>query len=130
MLGMYANDVLCRVAFGRDFTKGGDYDRQGFHDLLDEYQELLGGLQVGDFFPSLEQIVATVTGMKRRVDSAFKRFDTLFDRIIAEHLDPNRNKDETKDLVDVLLDLHKNSSGDMPLTIENIKALILVSSAS
>ena len=126
MVGMYANDVLCRVAFGREFSEGGDYDTEGFHEMLDEYQDLLGGLAIGDFFPSLE-FVASLTGMKKRLVNAFKRFDKLFDRIIAEHLDPNRKKEEIKDIVDVLLDTHRNESAEMPLTMDNIKAIILVS---
>jgi hypothetical protein len=35
MLGLYANDVLCRVAFGRDFSAGGEYDRHGFQKMLE-----------------------------------------------------------------------------------------------
>ncbi|GAB4860622.1 Mediates both low-affinity uptake and efflux of sugar across the membrane [Ancistrocladus abbreviatus] len=54
MLGLYANDVLCRVVLGRDFSEGGEYDLHGFQSMLDEYQELLGGFSIGDFFPSKE----------------------------------------------------------------------------
>lgn len=125
MLGMYSNDVLCRTAFGRDFSEGGDYDKQGFQEMLEEYQELLGGLSVGDFFPSME-FVLSLTGMKSRLVHTYKRFDKLFDRIIAEHLDPKRQKEETKDIVDVLLDIQRNG-GEVPLTMDNVKALILVS---
>ena len=35
MLGPYANDVLCRVAFGRDFSGGGEYDSHGFQKMLE-----------------------------------------------------------------------------------------------
>ena len=126
MLGLYGNDVLCRVAFGRDFSAGGDYDKHEFPKLLEEFQELLGGLSIGDFFPSME-FVLTLTGMKKRLVTAFNRFDKLFDPIIAEHLDPKRETEETKDIVDVLLDIQGNASGEMPLTMNNVKALILVS---
>ncbi|KAF4351314.1 hypothetical protein F8388_010868 [Cannabis sativa] len=81
MLGLYANDVLCRVAFGRDFSERGEYEREGFQEMLEEYQELLGGLSVGDFFPSME-FVLTFTGMKSRLIRTHKSFDKLFDRII------------------------------------------------
>ncbi|KAF1893216.1 hypothetical protein Lal_00001659 [Lupinus albus] len=56
MLGLYANYVLCRVAFGRYFSESEDYERYGFQKMLDEYQEVLGGFSVGDFFPSMEFI--------------------------------------------------------------------------
>ncbi|RWR72097.1 cytochrome P450 71A1-like protein [Cinnamomum micranthum f. kanehirae] len=123
-LGLYSNDVLCRVAFGRDFSQGGDYDRHGFQKMLDEYQVLLGGFSVGDFFPSMDWI-SSLTGMKKRLEETFRRFDRFFDEIIEEHRDPKRAIEEHKDLVDVLLDVQKNGSLDMPLTMDNIKAVIL-----
>ena len=130
MAGMSANDVLCRAALGRDFSGGGDSSKHAFHEfheMLEEYQELLGGLSIGDFFPSMEFLIMNFTGMKSRLVHTMHRFDKLFDRIIAEHQDPNREKGETKDFVDVLLDAHKNETGEMSLTMENIKSLILVS---
>jgi cytochrome P450 len=126
LLGLYANDVLCRVAFGRDFSGGGEYDRHGFQKMLEEYQVLLGGFSIGDFFPSME-FIHSLTGMKSRLQNTFRRFDQLFDQLLAEHRNPKREKEEQKDLVDVLLDVQKNGSDEMPLTTDNLKAIILVS---
>lgn len=125
LLGLYANDVLCRVAFGRDFTEGGDYDRHGFQKMLEEYQVLLGGFSVGDFFPSME-FLHTLTGMKSRLQNTFQRFDRFFDEVIQEHLNPKREKEGHKDLVDVLLEIQKTGDGEMTLTLDNVKAIILV----
>lgn len=125
LLGLYANDVLCRVAFGRDFTEGGDYDRHGFQKMLEEYQVLLGGFSVGDFFPSME-FIHTLTGMKSRLQNTFRRFDRFFDEVIEEHLKPGREKEEHKDLVDVLLEIQKEGDAEMTLTMDNVKAIILV----
>lgn len=125
LLGLYANDILCRVAFGRDFSQGGEYDRHGFQKMLEEYQELLGGFSLGDFFPSTE-FLHTFTGMKSRLQKTFQRFDKLFDQMLSEHVSPERETEEHKDLVDVLLDIQKNeSAADMPLTTDNVKAIIL-----
>lgn len=141
-LGLYANGVLCRAAFGKDFLEGGEYERHGFQRMLEEYQELLGGFSLGDFFPSLEWI-NSVNGMKRRLKHTFMRFDVLFDEIIRDHLerkeqikgnssidddeqDDKQDKMEAKDLVDVLLDVQNGTGLEMPLTMDNIKAVILV----
>ncbi|XP_004501854.1 cytochrome P450 71AP13-like [Cicer arietinum] len=123
MLGLYANNVVCRVAFGRDFSEAGDHKKHGFQKMLDEYQELLGGFSVGDFFPSLE-FIHSLTGMKARLLETSRKFDQLIDQIVNEHRACNKIK-EHKDLVDILLEVQKDGSGEMPLTIDNIKAIIL-----
>ncbi|KAL3748097.1 hypothetical protein ACJRO7_009340 [Eucalyptus globulus] len=124
LFGLYANDVLCRVAFRRDFSGGGDYDRHGFQKMLEEYQELLGGFSIGDFFPSME-FIHSLTGTKSRLQHTFQRFDNLFDEILRDHQKENKATELHKYLVDVLLDILKNGYGDMPLTRDNVKAIIL-----
>nr|POE65331.1 cytochrome p450 71a1 [Quercus suber] len=114
VLELYANDVLCRVAFGRNFSTG-EYNRHGFQKMLEEYRALLGGFSIGDFFPSME-FIHSLTGMKSRLQDTFQHFDKLFDQLLTEHGNPKREKKEQKDLVDVLLDIQKN---------DNIKAIIL-----
>jgi cytochrome P450 len=126
MIALYANDVLCRVALGRDFSGGGEYDRHGFQKMLDDFQALLGGFSLGDYFPSME-FVHSLTGMKSKLQYTFRRFDQFFDEVIAEHRSSKGKQEEKKDLVDVLLDIQKDGSSEIPLTMDNIKAVILVS---
>ena len=97
--------------------------------MLEEYQTLLGGFSVGDFFPSME-FIHSLTGMKSRLQDTFQRFNKLFDQLLTEHGNPEREKEEQMDLVDVLLDIQKNGYDEMPLTTDNIKAIILVSEHS
>ncbi|RWV84915.1 hypothetical protein GW17_00053334 [Ensete ventricosum] len=139
VLGMYANGVLCRAAFGREFVEGGEYQMRGFQSMLHEYQVLLGGFSVGDFMPSLDWLNA-VTGMKRRLEGTFRRFDEFFDQIIEDHItrrtrprkknkikgaEEEEEEEEVMDLVDVLLDAQANESSELPLTMDNVKAVIL-----
>ncbi|KAL2515447.1 Cytochrome [Forsythia ovata] len=123
MLALYANDVLCRVVFGRDFSEGGEYDRHGFQKMLEEYQELLGGFSIGDFFPSME-FMHTLTRTKSRLVHTFRRFDQFFDEVIKDHQSCNNKKDH-KDFVDVLLEVQKNEDIETPLTMDNVKAILL-----
>ncbi|KAF2282871.1 hypothetical protein GH714_043355 [Hevea brasiliensis] len=119
--------ILCRVALGRDFSRGGEYDRHGFQKMLDDYQALLGGFSLGDYFPSME-FVHSLTGMKSKLINTYRRFDQFFDGVINEHRNNSEGKlEEQKDLVDVLLDIQKNGSSDSdtPLTMDNVKAVIL-----
>lgn len=124
ILGLYANSVLCRVAFDRDFTQGGDYDKQGFLELLGEYQVLLGGFSIGEFFPSMD-FMQKLSGTEERLKQAFRRFDNIFNQLIKEHLNPEKRRNH-RDLVDVLLDVQKNKNDEFTLTMDNIKAIILV----
>ncbi|KAK6919138.1 Cytochrome P450 [Dillenia turbinata] len=126
---MYTNDVLCRSAFGRGYSVGGDYDRQGFRKMLDDVQGLLGGFSIGEFFPSME-FIHSLTGMKSRLRDTFRRIDQLFDEIIKEHLNRERVKEEHKDFVDVLLDMHKNEEGEIPFTMDNVKGVMLAWSSN
>jgi hypothetical protein len=107
LLGLYANGIVCRVAIGRDFSAGGEYDRRGFHKMFEEFQVLLGGFSIGDFFPSME-FIHSLTGMKSRLQNNFQLFDKFFDQLLTEHENPRREKDEHKDFMDVLLDIQKN----------------------
>ncbi|KAF2282870.1 hypothetical protein GH714_043354 [Hevea brasiliensis] len=123
IIELYANDVLCRVALGRDFSRGGEYDRHGFQKMLDDYQALLGGFSLGDYFPSME-FVHSLTGMKSKLINTYRRFDQFLDGVINEHRNNSEGKpEEQKDLVDVLLDIQKNGSSDS--TPDNVKAVIL-----
>ena len=97
--------------------------------MLEEYRALLGGFSIGDFFPSME-FIYSLTGMKSRLQDTFQRFDKLFDQLLTKHGNPKREKEEQKDLLDVLLNIQKNGYDEMPFTIDNIKAIILVSEHS
>lgn len=44
MLGPYDNDVLCRAAFGRDFSEAGEYNRRGFQRCLKSIKSCLGDI--------------------------------------------------------------------------------------
>ncbi|KAH7681580.1 Cytochrome P450 B-class protein [Dioscorea alata] len=80
------------------------------------------------------------------IEHTFKRFDALFDEIIKDHLERreqmirgssnddddddddeqhDKEKMDAKDLVDVLLDVQNGTGLEIPLTMDNIKAVIL-----
>ena len=65
--------------------------------------------------------------MKSKLQRTFRQFDQFFDEVITEHQNSKGGKEEKKDLVDVLLDIQRAGSSEMPLTMDNIKAVILVS---
>ncbi|XP_073013720.1 cytochrome P450 71AP13-like [Typha latifolia] len=115
ILGFYANGVLCRAAFGKEFLEGGEYEGHGLEDFY---------LGMG--------WVSKVSGTLRKLGKTFKKFDKLLDEILEEHLEKRRRRKEggggkeegEEDLVDVLLDEKEGEGLEMPLTLDNVKAVI------
>ncbi|XP_052138089.1 tryptamine 5-hydroxylase [Oryza glaberrima] len=120
-----ANDVLCRVAFGRRFPHG-EGDKLGA--VLAEAQDLFAGFTIGDFFPELEPVASTVTGLRRRLKKCLADLREACDVIVDEHISGNRQRipgDRDEDFVDVLLRVQKSPDLEVPLTDDNLKALVL-----
>ncbi|GAB4837212.1 hypothetical protein Ancab_002116 [Ancistrocladus abbreviatus] len=123
MIGHYANDVICSIALGRNFTDEGEYDRHGFHEMLLEMEELLQVYSISEYFPS-KQFMHVLTGYKSRLQKLFRRLDNFLNEIIEEHLDPQKERKQKDDLLDVLLSIQKDQNGEMPFTMSNVKANI------
>ncbi|KAK8522551.1 hypothetical protein V6N12_056259 [Hibiscus sabdariffa] len=122
-----ANDVLCRVAFGRRFTEGVGSSDEGkkrhLAAVLTETQELFAGMSVGDFFPEWEWI-HSVSGYKRKLTKNLEELRRVCDEIIEEHLNLNSNSNK-EDFVDVLLRVQKQDNLEVAITDDNLKALVL-----
>ncbi|GMP53539.1 hypothetical protein CsSME_00018975 [Camellia sinensis var. sinensis] len=119
MLASLTNDVICRVAFGRKYSEGERGKK--FKELLEEFGALLGVFNVGDFIPWLGW-VNYVSGLNGRVERNFREFDCFLDEVIDNHMGQWRSgrkkgggkgDDEQMDLVDVLLEIQKDSSSSM-----------------
>ncbi|CAI9093289.1 OLC1v1028758C1 [Oldenlandia corymbosa var. corymbosa] len=137
MLFKLANDVLCRVAFGKRFIAE---EMSGLIKVLTETQALLAGFCVGDFFPGWEW-VNSVSGTKRRLTENLKDLRMVCDEIINEHINAAaaaaRKKEVEgnggvkgemmmkEDFVDVLLRVQKQDDLEVPITDDNLKALVL-----
>ncbi|XP_022776235.1 cytochrome P450 71A1-like [Durio zibethinus] len=126
-----ANDILCRVAFGRRFTEGVGSDQgQKRHlvGVLTETQELFAGLSIGNFFPEWEW-VHSVSGYKRRLMKILEELRRVCDEIIEEHLHlqsrGTAKEGNKEDFVDVLLRVQKRDYLEVPITDDNLKALVL-----
>ncbi|KAL7218508.1 hypothetical protein ACSBR2_011715 [Camellia fascicularis] len=135
MLASLTNDVISRVAFGRKYSEGERGKK--FKELLEEFGALLGVFNVGDFIPWLGW-VNYVSGLNGRVERNFREFDCFLDEVIDDHMGQWRSgrkkgggkgEDEQMDLVDVLLEIQKDSSSSMDggasLGRDNLKAIIL-----
>ncbi|XXG40496.1 hypothetical protein AAC387_Pa01g1199 [Persea americana] len=128
LLVSLTNDIVCRVAFGKKYSQGGQGKDGGFRfrRLMREHSELLGSFFVGDFVPSLAWI-GRLSGLVERAEKNSREWDDLLEGIVKDH---EYGKRETvdgsvKDFVDVLLNVQKEKSFGISLTKDHIKAIIL-----
>ncbi|XP_071724913.1 tryptamine 5-hydroxylase-like [Rutidosis leptorrhynchoides] len=115
-----ANDVLCKVAFGRRFDDG------KLVGVLTETQSLFAGFCLGDFFPEWGW-VNSVSGYKRRCMQNLTELRIVCDEIINEHLEKKKKTtmEEREDFVDVLLRIQRSDDLEVPISDDNLKALVL-----
>ncbi|XP_060181503.1 6,7,8-trihydroxycoumarin synthase-like [Lycium barbarum] len=115
--------IICRVAFGIRFDEEA-LERRRFDELLHETQAIMAKFFVSDFFPSLSWI-DKLTGLANRLEKDFKDLDEFYEELIQQHLDSNRPKSMEGDIVDLLLQLRKEPSTQINLTLDNIKGILM-----
>lgn len=120
----FTSNTICRVAFGKSYGDEG-YGKNRFFDLLHEAQAVLGGFFVEDYLP-LFGWIDKLSGMAARLERNFKDWDSFYEELIEEHLNPNRPKSMEGDIIDLLLGLKRNGSSSFDLTLDHIKALLMV----
>ncbi|CAN0892746.1 Desmethyl-deoxy-podophyllotoxin synthase [Linum grandiflorum] len=131
LLASSMSNLIYSVAFGmpRDRVK----EEMGgvFLGLVANVSNAVGGFAVSDLFPSIK-FLPQLTGFKSRLTKLHLAIDAMLDDIIDEHRARRSNNcdNESDDLVDILLNLHDdpgNVDCRVPLTMDCIKAVLLVS---
>ncbi|CAN6363717.1 unnamed protein product [Urochloa humidicola] len=122
LLHSYVNDLVCRAVSGKFSQEEGR--NKLFRELTDINAGLLGGFNVGDFFPSLGKLelfrkLASAKAMRVR-----KRWDQLLDKLIEDHATRMARREdavEDKDFIYVLLSLQQ----EYGLTRDHMKAILI-----
>ena len=116
--------ITARSSFGKK-CKGQDE----FIPKVDEITQLAAGLSLADLFPSIK-LFSVTSGVRTRLEGLSREADGIIEGIILDHKSVGESVSKSggcEDLVDVLLRLQSRGNLDIPLTDENIKAVILVS---
>ncbi|KAJ6809689.1 premnaspirodiene oxygenase-like [Iris pallida] len=112
-----SNNIVFRAVMGKKCR-----NQERFFVAMREVMNLVSGLVVGDLFPFLS-FLDVVTGAKSKLKRLHEFLDRFFDEILREH---ESEDDREEDLVDVLLRHRESCELDVPLTTNNVKAVILV----
>ncbi|KAH0637538.1 hypothetical protein KY289_037453 [Solanum tuberosum] len=66
-----------------------------------------------------------LTGLKNKLEKNFKCLDEFYEELIEQHHNSNRPKSMERDIIDLLLQLRKERSTQINLTLDNIKAILM-----
>ncbi|KAG9443576.1 hypothetical protein H6P81_014916 [Aristolochia fimbriata] len=120
------NNIVARAAFG-DRSQYVDKFLSVIGDAIRE----AGGFKVADLFPS-SKLLFWITGMKAKMEKNHLKLDEIMSKILDEcrvkykiknQLDGVKYTDEN--FVDILLRLQQQGNFEVPITDNNIKAVIL-----
>jgi tryptamine 5-hydroxylase len=111
-----ANDVLFRVAFGRGFP----HDKAAkLGEVFAVANDFFAGFTTADFFPELEPVVSTITGLRRRLKNCFADLcefcDEIIDELISGKRDLSSGHGGDEDFIDALLRVQKSQDMEVPL---------------
>ncbi|KAG0455386.1 hypothetical protein HPP92_024678 [Vanilla planifolia] len=118
-----SNRQITRAAFGMECE-----NREKFLSAMKETIKLLPMLRVVDLFPPLSSLISLLDGSRFKMKRLRREMDLVLDEIIEEHQAKQNAgvKNETEeDLVDVLLRIQQKGDLQIPLTMDNVKAVIL-----
>ncbi|XP_059064289.1 cytochrome P450 750A1 [Cryptomeria japonica] len=116
--------MLTGTRFADDDVSGSGGD---LRDMVREITSTMADVNIGDLFPYIDWM--DLQGIKKRMKKAHNFFDGIAERIIDEHVKQRRraldeNREWTKDIIDVLLDVAESQALEIEITRENIKAIL------
>ncbi|XP_023750348.1 premnaspirodiene oxygenase [Lactuca sativa] len=115
--------ILTRSVFGKKLKQ-----QEALISLINEALGISGGFSLTDLYPS-SKLVAFLSGLRPKLEKIHERFDVMLDDIIEEHKAQQVGKGKVDVnhhlLFDVLLKLQEHGNLELPLTMDNIKAIIL-----
>ncbi|KAJ3704184.1 hypothetical protein LUZ61_007889 [Rhynchospora tenuis] len=121
MIAEMVNNIVCRSAFRERCTRRGR-----FMEIMKQISEFSSGFSLSDLFPSLSWMDVK---WRRTLETIHREVDMILDETIKEHLkmpkEQKKGDGEMDDLADALIKAKEQVDLDVPLTLDNIKAVIL-----
>jgi cytochrome P450 len=124
LLAVYAAESSVRAIIGSRIK-----DRDTFLALLERGLKLFANMSLPDLYPS-SRLAMLVSRMPGRMKQHRQEANAFMDAMVQEHGESRAADDGDKeDLLDVLLRIQREGDQQFPLTTDNIKTVIGVSTA-
>ncbi|CBI39057.3 unnamed protein product, partial [Vitis vinifera] len=122
-ISAFTYSAISRAALGKECK-----DHDPLTAAFGESTKLASGFCLADLYPSVKWI-PLVSGVRHKLEKVQQRIDGILQIVVDEHRERMKTTtgklEEEKDLVDVLLKLQQDGDLELPLTDDNIKAVIL-----
>ncbi|CAI9297770.1 unnamed protein product [Lactuca saligna] len=119
------NNVISRMIVSERCSED-ENEASNMMKLVTEITEISGRFNLADYIWFCKNL--DLQGFGKRLKEIHPLYDNLIERIIREHEEERRkkkDKDEVKDLLDILLNVSEDDSMELKVSRENIKAFIL-----
>jgi len=103
--------------------------REEFLRAIEEGSRLVSGFSLGDLFPT-SRLASFFSRTAGQVTAVQRKTMELMDRAVRQHEERRRaatTVDDDEDILDVLLRVHKEGGLEVPLTMDIVKSLVIVS---
>ncbi|KAJ7960891.1 Cytochrome P450 [Quillaja saponaria] len=119
-----SNTITSRAVFGKKSKDG-----QAFISTFKAAIDLATGFFISDLYPSIKAL-QVITGIKSKLQKMHKEIDRILEIIIKENKESRlMNKsspgEADENLLDVLLNIQAKNDLELPLTDNNIKAVVM-----
>ncbi|XP_050228753.1 desmethyl-deoxy-podophyllotoxin synthase-like [Mercurialis annua] len=124
MLHSSSCTITLRAAFGNKCALD---NQEEFILVVQQVLKIVSGFSLADLFPSLKWLHA-ITGVQYRLTKLRQKVDHVLEKIINGHKiarATSKTNTEDEDVLHVLLNLQEQKNLALPLTTNNIKAVIL-----
>ena len=93
------------------------------HWVLNATQASFASFFLADYFPLWGSLLDRLGGARARLDKNFDELNVFYHQLIDEHMHASTASAQECSILDILLQMNKDSSG---ITFDHIKAILMV----
>ncbi|XP_074369037.1 cytochrome P450 71A9-like [Apium graveolens] len=126
------SSVIFKITFGKIYDDEEEYGAmnhnkmsskmKSFHWLLTETQAIFASFFLTEYFPIIGHLIDRLSGAWSRVEKSSNKIDAFYQQVIDEYLHSSPASTHECSILDILLQMKKDSSD---FTFDHIKAILM-----